>query len=488
MNVEDRQQLDRMFHPRGMAFFGGVTTAAAFGQLVMLSQIRYGYPGRIYPISDKGGEISGQRIYRSLDEVDGPVDLAAVSVPARAVPAVLRDCLKHGLAGVQVHSSGFSELDAQGAQLERELVEISRQGLRIVGPNCFGLHCAKGGITMLPGFDFSKTTGPLSMISQSGGVATDFGYEAKFAGLGLSKIISFGNGCDLEAVQLLEYLADDPDTQCIAAYLEGIGDGAGFLRILKDLTPVKPVVIWKGGLTPLGGRAALSHTGSMGGEAGIWRGALSQAGAISVQGLDELMDALVAVKYLKTGGRGVAFLGGGGAIGVFSSDLASHWGLDVPTFSAETQTALKKYFPAPGNSVANPLDTGSPALPLETVSALASEVLNNEPVDVLVMIMLLRTLEVEMATFYEMNGLEAPVPGSYLEGLVETMAQLKKSTGKDLVVVLENRAYQEHEVAVEAVYRRSKQLFQAQGIPVYPTAERALRGIHHATSVVRHGG
>jgi acyl-CoA synthetase (NDP forming) len=488
MNIEDRLQLDRMFHPRGMAFFGGVSTTAAFGQLVMLSQIRYGYQGRIYPISEKGGEIAGHRIYRNLDEVDGPVDLAAVSVPARAVPSVLRDCLKHGLAGVQVHSSGFKELDEDGARLERELVEISRQGLRIVGPNCFGLHCPKGGITMLPGSDFSKTSGSLALISQSGGMATEFGYEAKFAGLGLSKIISFGNGCDLEAVSLLEYLAEDADTQCIAAYLEGIEDGARFLRVLKDVTPIKPVIIWKGGLTPLGSRAARSHTGSMGGEARVWEGALAQAGAIAVQGLDEMMDALVAAKYLTTRGRNVAFMGGGGAIGVFSSDLASRYGLDVPTFSPKTQAALQKYFPTPGNSVANPLDTGSPALPLETVSALAGEVLANEPVDVLVMIMLLRTLEVEIPAFFAMNGLEPPARGSYLEGLVETASRLKKSTGKDLVMVLENRAYEEHDLVVEGVYRRSKKLFQAQGIPVYPTAERALRGIHHSTSVVRYGG
>ena len=488
MNTEDRLQLDRMFNPQGMAFFGGVSTPAAFGQLVMLSQIHYGYKGRIYPISGKGGEVSGLKVYRSLDEVDGPVDLAAVSVPARAVPAVLRDCLKHGLAGVQVHSSGFRELDAEGARLESELVNIARQGLRIVGPNCFGLHCPKGGITILPGSDFSKIPGSLAMISQSGGAATEFGNEAKFAGLELSKIISFGNGCDLEAVSLLEYLADDPDTQCISAYLEGIEDGARFLRILKDLTPVKPVVIWKGGLTPLGGRAARSHTGSMGGEARIWEGALAQAGAISVQGLDEMMDALVAIKYLKTRGRNVAFMGGGGAIGVFSCDLASRWGLEVPTFSAGTQASLQKFFPTPGNSVANPLDTGSPALPLETVSALAEEVLTKEPVDVLVMITLLRTLEVEIPSFFKMNGMEPPPPGSYLEGLVETMARLRESTGKDVVMVLENRAYHEEDVAVEGVYRRYKQLFQAQGIPVYPNAERALRSIHHSTSVVRYGG
>ena len=487
MKSEEHQKLDRMFNPRGLALFGGTTTAVSFGQLIALSQIEYGYQGQLYPISPKGGEIAGLKSYKSLSEVQGPVDLASISVPARAVPGIMKECLNKGLAGVQIHSSGFAETgDREGAALEAEIARIAAKGLRVVGPNCFGIHSPRGGITLLPGSGFSKEPGPVAMISQSGGVANDFGYEARFLGLGVSKIVSFGNGCDLDAVELLDYLADDPETGYIAAYLEGIGDGRRFMDLVRKITPEKPLVIWKGGLTPLGGRAALSHTGSMGGETKVWDGALAQAGAASVQGLDEMMDTLAALKYLKTACRRIALLGGGGALGVFSSDLAHRYGLKIPTFSRETQKRLRKFFPAPGNSMANPLDTGSPALPVETVKALAREILTRETVDVLIIIMLLRTLEVDIPSFYRMNGMEPPPVGSYLRSLVKTLAGLKKETGREVVMVLDNRAYMPEDLTVEAVSREMRGLFQAEGIAVYPSTERALRGIWHASRARTH--
>ena len=158
-------QLERMFTPRGVAFFGGIASPGAFGNLIALSQIRYGYKGNLYPISPKGGEIGGHKIYKSLSAVEGPVDLACVSVPARAVPEVLQECLDHRVNGVQVHSSGFAETGTEeGIELQKKIVRVARQGLRIVGPNCFGLHSPKGGITVLPGSDFSKEPGTLPPI------------------------------------------------------------------------------------------------------------------------------------------------------------------------------------------------------------------------------------------------------------------------------------------------------------------------------------
>lgn len=480
MTSEEREQLDRMFTPRGFALFGGIGTPASFGQYILLSHITYGYQGCLYPISPKGGEVAGLKVYKRLVDVEGPVDLASISVPARAVPGVLRECLNRGVAGVQIHSSGFAETgNSEGAVLEAEIVRIAAKGIRVIGPNCFGIHAPRGGITLLPGFDFSRKPGPIGMISQSGGVATDLGHEAPSLGLGLSKVISFGNGCDLEAASLLEYLCEDAETHYIAAYLEGVREGRRFLSALRRTTRKKPVIVWKAGLTPFGGRAALSHTGSVAGKTGIWDGVLSQAGAAPVQGLDEILDTLVALYYLKNIGPRIAFLGGGGAIGVFSSDLASRWGLDVPVFSAETRKRLRSFFPTPGNSMMNPLDTGSPALPVETIKALCQEVLVKEPIDILIVAMLLRTLEVEMP-FYTMKDPQPESKGSYLKALVEPLAALKRKTGKEVVMVFDNRAHQSVEAGVEAVSREMRDRFQRAGIPVYPSTERALRGIHRA--------
>ena len=481
MEKTKKDQLDRMFNPRGLAFFGGIASPMAFGHLIALSQIRYGYKGNLYPISPKGGEIAGHKIFKSLDEVQGPIDLACVSVPARAVPEVLQDCLNHGVNGVQVHSSGFAETGKrEGVELQKKLDQIAREGLRIVGPNCFGLHCPKGGITLLPGSDFSKAPGPVALVSQSGGVATDFGYAAQSAGMRLSKVISFGNGCDVDAVELMEYMGTDPDTRYIAAYLEGIRDGARFLDAVKKAVRTKPVAVWKAGLTPLGERAAQSHTGSLAGGPAIWKGVLAQAGASSVQGLDEAVDALTAHYYLKKPGPRIAVVGGGGAIGVFSCDLASQWRLDLPRFSDTTRRHLRRHFPTPGNSMANPLDTGSPVIPLETMQASIQKIARNEPIDVVVVILLMRPLELEVRRFMAMAGMDAPPPGIYLEQLLGHLVEIKRETGKDIAVVLENRAGQQEEMDVEATRRRMRDRYQSHGFPVFCSAKRALRGISHA--------
>jgi acyl-CoA synthetase (NDP forming) len=480
MTPEERHQLDRMFNPRGLALFGGIGTPGSFGQFILLSHVHYGYPGRLYPISSKGGDVAGLKVYKRLSNVDGPVDLASISVPARAVPAVLRDCLDYGVAGVQIHSSGFGETGRpQDAELEAEISAIAAQGIRVIGPNCFGIHAPRGGLTLLPGFDFSLEPGPIGMISQSGGVATDLGHEAPSLGLRLSKVVSYGNGCELEAASLLEYLCEDPETGCIAGYVEGVRDGRRFLNAFRRTTQRKPVIIWKAGLTPLGKRAAHGHTGSLAGEAGIWDGILKQTGAAPVQGLDEMLDALTALAYLKNVGPRIALVGGGGAIGVFSSDLASRWGLKVPVFSTETQRRLRDYFPTPGNSMMNPLDTGSPALPVETITALCQEILTREPIDVLIVVLLIRTLEVEMP-FYMKHSPMPLVRGEYIQSLVEPLTDLKRKTGREVVMVFDNKAHLETEAWVEGVSREARDRFQLAGIPVYPSTERALRGIHHA--------
>jgi acyl-CoA synthetase (NDP forming) len=481
MDLEKRRVLDRIFNPRGMALFGGIGTPGAFGYLIALSQIRYGFEGALYPISPKGGQIAGQRIYKRLDDVEGPVDLASISVPAKAVGAVLQDCLKHGVAGVQIHTSGFAEMgDREGIARQDEIVEIARKGVRVVGPNCFGIHCPRGGITLLPGSGFARQPGTVAFISQSGGVATDFGYEARSARLGISKLVSFGNGCDVDAVELLDYLGDDSETRYIGAYLEGVKDGRRFFGTLRRVSNTKPVVIWKGGLTPLGGRAARGHTGSMAGEQRLWDGAMAQAGGIPAQGLDEIIDALTAIKYLKRPGRRITLVGGGGAIGVFSCDLAHRWNMDMPTFSSRTQARLREHFPTPGNSMANPLDTGSPVIPAEVIKASAEEILSNEPVDVLVMMLLLRPLEVEVHNFAGMMGKAAPAPGGYLTEMLDIFTDIKRKTGKDIVVVFENRANRIDDVSVEKISREMRSAYLARGIPVFASAARALRGIRHA--------
>jgi len=479
MDETTRQQIERMCHPRGMAVFGSFGRPGSFAHNTLINQMTFGYTGGLYPISPRGGEVVGMKVYQNLGEVDGPVDLAAVAAPAEAVPEILRDCLKHGVAGAEVLASGFSETgDEEGRRLQAEIEEIARQGLRIVGPNCFGIHCPAGHVTLPPGGGLSQVPGNVAMISQSGGVGLNFGHMAKGVGIELSKVFSFGNGCDLDAVALLKYLADDPSTECVAAYMEGVKDGRTFREVLGKLAAEKPTVIWKGGLTPLGDRAARSHTGSLGGEARIWDGILRTPGVVPVQGLDEMIDTLSAIERVKSRGRRIALVGGGGAIGVFSSDLAYAWNLEIPTFGPETQKLLKARFPTPGNSVLNPLDTGTPALPLEVLVPQIEDIMSREPIEVLVIILLLHAVTRGRPTS---PGQTPPPSPAYLEGLLEALTRLNAAHGKDVVVAFENWL---QDIDVEAISMDMKVKYQDAGIAVFPGTARALRAIRNASLAV----
>ncbi len=482
MDRDARRILERMFQPKGVAVIGGVHEPGKFGHMVIQSHLKYGYPGQIYPIHPGGGETLGLKVYRSLDEIRGPIDLGMICVTAENVPEVLRECLRNGVIGAEILASGFAETgQPEGIRLQEEVRRISEEGIRVLGPNCFGACCPRGGITFLPGFGISREPGSVALISQSGGVALDFGHEARMSGFDLSKAISYGNGCDLDAVKLMEYLAEDGDTRYVGAYLEGVDDGRRFMEVLKAVTPQKPVVIWKGGLTPLGKRSVKSHTASLSGEGHLWKGLLAQTGAVPVQGLEELVDTLTALVNLRRRGRRIALVGGGGAIGVFTSDLAHRWGMDLPAFGPETQARLRRRFPTPGNSMLNPLDTGSPALPQELISGLMEEILLREPVDVLILVVLAHSLGVVRPTFMKMDGLPWPALEDYTSPLLQRIVALKERAGKDVVVVLENRANLVEDAGLEGECRAVRIRFHQAGVPTYPNVERALRAIRNAS-------
>jgi acyl-CoA synthetase (NDP forming) len=484
MDMDERQNLDRMFHPKAIAVFGAVLDPGKYGRMNIMSLLQYGYGGKIYPIHPDGGEACGLKVYRTLMEVEGRVDLAKVCVPASMVTQVLRDCLQRGVAGAEIQSSGFAETGDPGdAELQEEIVRISQKGIRIMGPNCFGTYCPKSRITLPPGFDFSKESGPVALISQSGGVVVDFAQEARMAGISISKAFSFGNGCDLDAAKLLDYLLEDQDTGYVGAYIEGVADGRKFMKALQALAVKKPTLIWKGGVTPAGKRSVQSHTGSLSGDAQVWQGLLTQAGALMVEGLEELVETMTALVHLRRTGRNIAIVGPSGAVGVFSSDLAYRWGLKLPSFRPETQKKLKEWFKTPGNSLINPVDTGSPILDLKILVPVMEEVLAREPVDCLIVVLQFHQLGVLRRMVSLIEGLPVPVLGEYLEGLLQASLQIKRHTGKDIVVAFHNRANLPTDLDIEGTCRSFRLRYHAEGVPVYSSTERALRAIRNRANL-----
>jgi len=219
-----------------------------------------------------------------------------------------------------------------------------------------GLYVPAAGLSFMPGLP--PEPGPVAMLSQSGANAGEFCRTASARGLRYSKVVSYGNGTDVRESELLEYVAEDPDTTVVACYIEGLADGQHFMRALRKATAAKPVVVLKGGRTEAGGRAANSHTGSLAGSLQIFDAAVRQGDAIRVDRMDELVDMAVTFRYVRDlRGPRAGIVGGGGGYSVLASDEIGSAGLQMPALPAEIQQKLKDFTPTAGTSVRNPVDT-----------------------------------------------------------------------------------------------------------------------------------
>ena len=348
--------LDFMFHPRSIAIPGASTQEGPGSFVAAIKEM--GFTGDLYPVNPKAEEIQGLKCYPRLLDIPGHVDHVISSVPLRFVEQLMDDCVVKGVRSVHFFTAGFSETgDEAAAALEsRVLARARAAGIRVIGPNCMGLYYPKGGLSFMP--SLPTEPGPVAMLSQSGANAGEFCRTAAVRGLRYSKVVSYGNGTDVRESELLEYCAEDPETEVIACYIEGITDGAHFMRALRKAAAVKPVVILKGGRTEAGARATASHTGSLAGSLQIFDAAVRQAGAVRVDRMEELVDQSVAFRYLKSlAGPRAGIVGGGGGYSVLASDDIGAAGLEMPTLPAEIQQKLRDFTPTAGTSVRNPVDT-----------------------------------------------------------------------------------------------------------------------------------
>lgn len=356
---DDRKDLEFVFNPRSVAVAGATNDPSKVGFGYMMWLMNLGFRGKLYPINPKREEIVGLKAYPSIRDAPPPVDYVISNVPAHLVPQLAEDCASSGVKVLQLFTAGFSETgEEEGIRLERELVEIARRGgLRVIGPNCLGVYCPKTGLA-IPGLNLPKDSGPVAFLSQSGGNANELANIGSIRGIRFSKVISYGNACDLNETDFMNYLARDPETEIISAYIEGAKDGPGFVAALREATAKKPVIMLKGGRTECGTRAVASHTGSLAGSDEIWDALCRQMGVIQVDNLDELADLLVAFLYLPhPEGPNVGVIGVGGGASVQAADDCASAGLIVPPFPAELRAELKKFTPGEGTAITNPVDT-----------------------------------------------------------------------------------------------------------------------------------
>ncbi|MBU2431512.1 MAG: CoA-binding protein, partial [Proteobacteria bacterium] len=429
----------------------------------------------LYPVNPKGGTISGLKIYRSIDEIPGSIDFAIIAVPAQKVPDALESCRKKGAVGAEILSSGFSEVATpEGFELDRQIKEIAAKGIRVIGPNCFGIYCPKSGLTMLPGPDLSREAGAVAFLSQSGGLSIDFAYLGKWRGIRFSKMVSFGNGCDLRETEMLEYLRCDPETKVICLYIEGVKDGRKFFKVLSDTTMEKPVIVMKGGLSDAGGRAVASHTASMGGSHKIWKSALRQSNAVQVENLQEMSDMALAFSMLPLQEyKGMTVIGGGGALGVNATDMADKMGLSTPPLRTDIQEKIRQILPQPGSSPANPIDIANPFVPPQILKETILHASGDGNIQIHIMIQLLHSYK-SLASNMGENHMRKVTP---IDSLVTACSSSVTEGGKPLVMILPNYKQELEAMDIEEVIREVRKKLLSTGIPVFDRVKDALKTI-----------
>jgi acyl-CoA synthetase (NDP forming) len=349
------EQLDPIFKPRSMAVIGASDNPAKWGHNMVERPLRTGYTGPIYPVNPQADTIMGLHSYPSVKDIPEPVDLAVITVQANQVPAVIRQCVDKGVKGAILISAGFAETGPAGQALQEEVVRIARSGgIRCVGPNGMGIWSAAGQLNNA--FDVSPMKGDVAFISQSG---TFGGYMTEMAhvrGYGLRSFVSIGNQADLTIADYIDYLSYDDETKAIILYIEGIKDGKRLVEVCKSAIKKKPVLLYKGGSSPAGARATMSHTASIAGSDIVFQNACRQLGLIRADEPFQTFEMAIALMGQPLPpGRRIGILGTGG-LAVVAIDACQHLGLEVPELDADTSARLAKMLPPHAPTPTNPVD------------------------------------------------------------------------------------------------------------------------------------
>ena len=361
----DSSYMDLFFNAKSVALIGASPEVGKIGNSVMESLAKHDYKGKVYPVNAKGyPEIMGVKAYKNLMDIEDPVDVVIVTVDLKFVPDLLVECGKKNIHNMVIISGGGKELGGERAAIEKRVQDLSRElKVRIIGPNCIGifngenrLDCAfQGHLRML-----RPKQGNVSFLSQSGTVGIAF-METSDA-FGLSKMISYGNRSDVDEADMIHYLAQDPSTNVIGLYVEGLGDGRKFMNSAKNVIKQyqKPIVVFKNGRSTKGAKQAASHTGSLGGSFAVISGAFEQTGIISVDSYEELTSALKALTWQPVPkGNKIAMVTNGAGPIIAAIDNFERLNLELAQLSDQTMKSFKEHYPAT-YVIGNPCDvTGS---------------------------------------------------------------------------------------------------------------------------------
>lgn len=372
--MEPNRPLPDAFFRPGTVAIVGASKKSPFGKGIPTMLDRNGYGGRLYLVNPREKEMFGLPVYPRLTDIPVPIDLAIVLVPGSQVHEVLTECIDRKVPAVVLETAGFSETGSAGALLEDEVRRLlSGTKTRVIGPNCIGLINTHARFATTELDLGSLRPGNIGVIAQSGTFGNIVADWAPTQDLGFSKLVTIGNRVDVDEADCLSYFADDDQTEVIVLYLEGVKDGARFHQTARAVSRRKPVLVYKGGSSTAGRKAAASHTGSMTGEDILYEGLLRQSGVIRASSFHELFDMakVFSREPLMTGTR-VCVITCSGSLGVIAVDACMGSGLQIPDLSPATISALREIAP-PWMNVRNPLDVGPSGTYVDAVKAVLAD-------------------------------------------------------------------------------------------------------------------
>jgi len=373
-HANETSSLKTFFEPKSAAIIGASRTPGKLGYNILRNLMDLGFKGELYPVNPEATEILGLKAYPRVDLIPKDLDVAVIATPASTVLEIMESCARKRVKGVVIISSGFSE--EGNTALEEKMLRIAKEaGIRIVGPNTTGILNTANGFTssFVPGIGRAKR-GHVAVVAQTG-VFLGFllAYIVSSQQFGLSKVVGLGNKCDVDDVEVLNYLEQDPETKVICMYIEGVKDGKSFLTTARRVSKRKPILVLKSGVTEEGSKVAMSHTGSLAGRSELFDVACKQAGIIQVESFEQLIDfakAFALQPVPKGNNLGVMSVTGAGC--VIAADSAIKNGFRIPDLSSETIEALTKISPSWHERIGNPVDLG-PAIEVGMYSPLDAQ-------------------------------------------------------------------------------------------------------------------
>jgi acyl-CoA synthetase (NDP forming) len=388
------------------------------------------FKGPLYAINPNIKEISGfpkEKIYPSIKDIPKDVDFAFITVPRDQVLKVIEECIEKGVKLVSIFTAEFSDAGTkEGIELERKLLKTANNKIRMLGPNGMGLFYPKVGIQWRA--KFPTKAGNIGFIAQSGGMCNIAIYTAKELSFHFSKVFSFGNGADIDVVDLISFLEEDPETNIILCYLEGVKKGRGDLLRKRLGNAKKPIAVLKGGKSSKGAEAAKTHTASISGNNKLWKSIFKQENVMEVNSLEQLLNLAnfidcYGIKRLEN----AAVFSISGGYGVVLVDLLQEQGINIPNFSPEVQRELDKQFFIHGTSSKNPLDVAAQLFQGDSIQKIIEIALNDKNVDFLIM---------DLPSFYlDPKYYFSPVT-NFKEIMIGTLC-LGQKYGKPLIPILQ---------------------------------------------------